>query len=65
MILDETAVRNLAQQSANTSGRAQSIYQRKDGSYITCPQGMLAEVRKFLKQNEQVRFVATLEPKFD
>jgi hypothetical protein len=65
MILDNTAVYSMAQQAANLSGKTHLIYQRKNGMYIFCAEGMFTLVRSMLAPNEQVTYVDKVEPKRD
>lgn len=63
MVLNDTAVKSMAQEEANRSGKPQSIYQRPNGEYIFCASGMLPLIKQYLPANEQVRYIETREPK--
>ena len=65
MILDDAATRSMAQHAANMSNIEQTVYRRKDGSYIFCAKGNLEGLRYALKPNEQVQYVETIRPNYD
>lgn len=60
MVLD---VEPLAQAAADYSGIEQTIYQRKDGSYIFCAKGNFNGLKMALKPNEQVTYIKSIPPK--
>lgn len=63
MILNEEAVYSMAQASANRDNRNYQIYQRANGTYIFCAEGMFNLVKQtVLNTNEQVKFIDTVKP---
>jgi hypothetical protein len=62
MILDDNAPHSMAQQAADYSNLPQTLYRRKDGSYIFCAKGNFEGLKMALHVNEQVQYVTTINP---
>lgn len=62
MILDNSATKSMAQQAADISGMPQTVYQRKDGSFIFCAKGNVEGLKMALKPNESIGYIATINP---
>jgi len=62
MILDDQAVVSLAQTAADYSNTEQTIYKRKNGSYIYCAKGNFNGLKLALGLTEQVIYVGSIKP---
>ena len=62
MIFDESAVRNMAQQAADSSNTPQEVYRRKTGEYMFCSAGNLNFMRKYLGTTEQITYLYRVKP---
>lgn len=62
MILDDTGMESLIQETADISNVPQEVYRRKNGTIVYCAKGMLSEIRKYLPANEQLKQLKTINP---
>ncbi len=62
MILDQTAVENMAQLAANMSGKPQRIYQRRNGELFFGPEGTLTVLRDDYNIQD-ARLIKEIQPK--
>ncbi len=60
MILDDTAVKAMAQAKANQDMQAISIYRRKSGEFIIGRD--ISLIRQMLGPQEQLTYIETIKP---
>lgn len=64
MILDENAVKTLAQQAADMGNAEQQIYRRKTGEYMFCAKGNIQYLRAALNMSEQLHYIGSVKPSY-
>lgn len=64
MILNDPAVISMAQAAADYSNTEQTIYKRKNGSYIYCAKGNFNALKAMFDSSEQVVYVGSVKPSY-